>query len=278
MLVYKATNLINGKVYIGATTKSLENRRKGHINHAYGSAKNGYFQDAILKYGPDSFNFEEIDEADTLDEMYKKEQYWIKYYNSTDDRYGYNLDSGGIYCKKSESTKRKIGDTTLQKWKNPDISSRMLGGLRKGTEKWKEICRYKRIEFTCPICGKTMYLPAYIAKNKRYCSRECEIESGEYYARAKYASDIAAVMSHERNLDRKRDIAEDILDWAFANREYVMSCKFNDITNHYKPLTDYLYEKYGIFDLRSIYICFDVRNKREFAQSLINIVSEENIC
>lgn len=278
MIVYKATNKENGKVYIGATTKTLEERRKGHISHAFGSTKNGYFQDAIVKYGPENFIFEPIDKANSLSEMYDKEQYWISYYNSTDNRYGYNLDSGGLFCKKSESTKRKIGDTTLRKWNDPEISTRMLNGLRKGTESWQKICQYKRVEFECPICGKVLYVQPYIAKTKRFCSIECAMKSGEYRSRAKYASDIAAEKSHERNLELKRDIAEDIIDWAFRNKSYVLRCKMNDVTNHFKPLTDFLYDKYGIFDLRSLYICFDVRNKKEFAQTLINIVSEENIC
>lgn len=279
MIVYKATNIENGKVYIGATTLSLKSRIRYHIKDAYREDRpKGYFQEAIVKHGIDSFSFEEIDHADTRDEMYSKEEEWIKYYNSTDSRYGYNLDSGGIFCKKQESTKRKIGDTTIRKWKDPEISSRMRDGLRKGIEIWKEQCRNNRVLFVCPECGKQLYLMPYEARHKTYCSMECAKAAGVYKRSANIATKEAGLRNHQRNLDLKREIANDIIDWALENKSYVMSCKLNDVTNHYKPLTDFLYEKYGIFDLRSFYICFDVSNKKEFAIKLKNIVSEENIC
>lgn len=279
MIIYKATNLVNGKVYIGATTKSLKERYDRHIRDAYRTDRpRGKFQEAIVEFGIDNFVFEEIDSALDKDELYSKEIRWIQYYSANDDRYGYNLDSGGIYCTKADSTKRKIGDTTLNKWQDPDISSRMLNGLRKGTEVWREQCKNNRVLFVCPECDDYFYFPPHIAKNKKYCSAECAKAAGMYKAIAMKATKQAAIVNHERNLDEKMEIARDIIDWAFANKDYVLSCKFNNITNHFKPLTDFIHDKYGIFDLRSLYICFDVHNKKEFAHTLINIVSEENIC
>ena len=55
MWIYKITNIQNNKVYIGQT---------------------------IRKYGKDSFVVKQIDTAKTQDELNKKEQYWIRYYNS----------------------------------------------------------------------------------------------------------------------------------------------------------------------------------------------------
>lgn len=279
MIIYKATNLANGKVYIGATTLSLETRKRDHIRFAFRKDRpNGSFQDAILEYGPSNFAFEEIDHAETKDEMYDKEAYWISEYRSTDPNYGYNLDSGGIYCKKADSTKEKIGRKTKERWCNNDIALRMLNGLRKGTETWQGICKSRRVKFECPVCGKILYLQPYRAQSKKYCSYACAKEAGEYRNSSKLGYERAAELSHNLNLERKVDIGCDIIDWAFDNKEYVMRCKYNDVTNHYKPLTDFLYEKYGIFDLRSVYICLGVDNKRDFAKSLKRIVSEENIC
>lgn len=97
--IYKATNLINGLVYIGQTTITIEKRRQGHI---YNSRKYCLcFYDAIREYGIDNFNFEEIAryDADTKEELKailnEKEIYYIDYYHSTDKKYGYNLDAGG---------------------------------------------------------------------------------------------------------------------------------------------------------------------------------------
>ncbi len=62
MIIYKATNLINGKVYIGATSLKLNARIKYHIKDAYRPDRpKGRFQEAIIKYGIDSFDFEQIE-------------------------------------------------------------------------------------------------------------------------------------------------------------------------------------------------------------------------
>lgn len=119
MIIYKATNTNNGKVYIGQTTASMEYRMNQHRNNAMNNHRyHTYFHNAIRKHGFEAFTFEIIDTATNIDELNKKEQFWIAYYKSTDRQLGYNLDSGGRNCQKSESTKRKIGDTTLLKWQD----------------------------------------------------------------------------------------------------------------------------------------------------------------
>lgn len=95
-VVYKFTNVQNGKVYIGIT--DWVNKRIGdHIR--YSKNKNSkcrmYFHKAISKYGPQSFTFEIIDTAQSREELNLKEIYWIGYYNSSNSRNGYNLTSGG---------------------------------------------------------------------------------------------------------------------------------------------------------------------------------------
>lgn len=75
MIVYRATNIINGKVYIGKTKQSIEKRKRSHlsINH-----KN-YFQLALKKYGKENFLWEII-ENEIVDEdiLNQREQYYIK--------------------------------------------------------------------------------------------------------------------------------------------------------------------------------------------------------
>lgn len=48
--------------------------------------KTVYFHNAINKYGEANFSFEEIDSAETIEELNEKEQYWIKFYHSTDKK------------------------------------------------------------------------------------------------------------------------------------------------------------------------------------------------
>ena len=112
LIIYKATNIIDGKAYIGQTINTLEYRRSQHFRETKSDKKkNTYFHNAIAKYGEENFVFEQIDSAENIDELNSKEQYWINFYNATDEKFGYNLDSGGKNCLKSDSTKQKIGES-----------------------------------------------------------------------------------------------------------------------------------------------------------------------
>ena len=116
MYIYKITNTINGKVYIGQTyNRSIEERFKGHVKCAK-PTHSMLIDRVIYKYGKENFIVEQIDEANSLSELNEKEQYWIKFYNSTDRNIGYNLTTGGeggntYLCKTEEELdeiKRKI--------------------------------------------------------------------------------------------------------------------------------------------------------------------------
>lgn len=99
--IYKVTNLINQKIYIGLTQVGVQNRWKRHINTAYSTTSKDYnepFKKAIRKYGKDNFSIEVIDTAETLEELKEKEKYWIKQYNSCiydQSGWGYNATRGG---------------------------------------------------------------------------------------------------------------------------------------------------------------------------------------
>jgi GIY-YIG catalytic domain/NUMOD1 domain len=95
-IVYKAENVENGWVYIGSTTSTLEDRQKDHVQKA--NLGTGHqFQEAIGTYGPEAFNWEQIDTANTINELAKKEKDYILEYNSKE--LGYNQDSGGGFKK-----------------------------------------------------------------------------------------------------------------------------------------------------------------------------------
>lgn len=93
--IYKITNLINGKIYIGQTTKTLKERFQKHCwrttqNDAYHF--NMAIKAAIQKYGKNNFKIALIEyvEPDKLDE---REVFWISYYDSYNN--GYNCTLGG---------------------------------------------------------------------------------------------------------------------------------------------------------------------------------------
>ena len=106
MIIYKITNKITGKVYIGQTVRTLQKRWKQHVN-----AKDSLvIHNSIRKYGVENFTVEQIDIACSRDELNKKEIYWISFYNSLYPN-GYNLTSGGNQYTLSEKSKEKCGDS-----------------------------------------------------------------------------------------------------------------------------------------------------------------------
>ena len=95
-IIYKAVNLITNEVYIGASTKTLEDRQDDHIQKA--NNKNTIkFHEAISTYGPDSFHWVQIDTASSADELASKEIKYIAEYNTKEN--GYNSDKGGGFKK-----------------------------------------------------------------------------------------------------------------------------------------------------------------------------------
>ena len=120
MIIYKSTNKITGKIYIGQTTKSLEQRIKGHLNESK-IDKNRPFLLSINKYGIGNFVFEIIDSADNLNELNDKEIYWIDFCNSVSPN-GYNVTGGG-QGKKMKTTKEL---------------SRIISEGLKNSEKWQK--------------------------------------------------------------------------------------------------------------------------------------------
>lgn len=95
MIIYKITNKVNNKVYIGLTTRTVNERFEEHIERAKNSKHKYYIHNAMNKYGINNFSIEEIDSCDDINELKKKEQYWIEFYKSFDGRFGYNLTKGG---------------------------------------------------------------------------------------------------------------------------------------------------------------------------------------
>lgn len=87
-IIYKITNKVNGKSYIGQTRYTLEFRWRQHIH----KKDNTYFHNAIRKYGAENFNAEIIEEVD-VSKLDEREIFYIAKYNTFKE--GYNLTIGG---------------------------------------------------------------------------------------------------------------------------------------------------------------------------------------
>lgn len=89
--IYKITNTLNDKVYIGQTSATIEHRWKQHIQDSK-KYKDRPLYRAFNKYGIDVFKIEIIEECPP-EKVNEKECFWITYYNSY--HYGYNATLGG---------------------------------------------------------------------------------------------------------------------------------------------------------------------------------------
>ncbi len=120
-IVYKITNAINNKVYIGVTQHPLKKRWQQHKCNA--NKKSYHLYNAMKKYGFDNFNIEVFFEVNTKKEMLDKEIELISLHKSNDRRYGYNNSTGGESsrkgCKLTQEQKNKISHYQKHRKRKP---------------------------------------------------------------------------------------------------------------------------------------------------------------
>jgi group I intron endonuclease len=127
--IYKITNLINGKLYIGQAVSHIlnhkryrpygrERRFRCHISEAFSQKKNQshYLNNAIRKYGVDNFNVELLEYCETS-QADDKEIYYIKTYNTLFPC-GYNLKNGGNYFTHSDESKKRVSNGVVRYYKD----------------------------------------------------------------------------------------------------------------------------------------------------------------
>ena len=85
MIIYKTTNNINNKIYIG--------QDKNNDPNYLGSGN--LIKRAIKKYGKENFLKEILCLCNTMDELNDKERFYINEYSSTNKEIGYNIAVGG---------------------------------------------------------------------------------------------------------------------------------------------------------------------------------------
>lgn len=133
MFIYKTTNLVNGKIYIGLHTKNDPN----YIGS--GTA----FKKALKKFGTINFKREILENCKTIAELIEREMFWIEKYNSTNPKIGYNIR----FTKKGKAQKSKV----TFKHKTKDGDSVFVEELKKTINKGKlekSIIEYKGNNYT----------------------------------------------------------------------------------------------------------------------------------
>lgn len=86
--IYKITNTINGKIYVG-----LHKSEKFDESY-WGSGSN--LKEDYKKFGRDKFIREVLESCDTLEQLNEREQHWIEYLDARNPSVGYNIQPGGV--------------------------------------------------------------------------------------------------------------------------------------------------------------------------------------
>ena len=162
--IYKITNTLNDKVYIGQTIKAVQKRFTQHKNNS----NKEYFSQIVLykafnKYGIENFICEEIEEVpnDKLDE---REKYWIEYYDSYFN--GYNSTLGGR-------------TTQLYNWDTDDIIEKYMI-LKSARAVAKEIgCDHSTIDRILNENGVKRFTPSQQQSKPLYFKKKDEIHHFE---------------------------------------------------------------------------------------------------
>lgn len=134
MIIYKTTNLINGKIYVG---KDSNNDPK-----YLGGGK--YFKIAIKKYGRENFK-KKILEFCTKENINEREIYWIAETNCRDNKIGYNVATGGEGCNQfkdnpnADEIRRKLSVIQKEIQNRPEMKA-MVSKTHKGRIRSKETC------------------------------------------------------------------------------------------------------------------------------------------
>ncbi len=193
--IYKITNKVNGKCYIGQSI-NIKRRWRQHKETYVNPASENYdypLYKAIRFYGLENFSFEVLEECQP-EKLNEKEIYWIEVFKSYDN--GYNQDRGGNnfarFTKLSEGDIPKIFDELKNTTKSTEeiganfgVSGRVIREVNAGREfpvsgveypirKPFSVCGGKITcqPHSCPICG-------IMTKNKIYCSPKCSAKGQE---------------------------------------------------------------------------------------------------
>lgn len=130
-LIYKVTNKVNGKIYIGQTSQKLAQRRSDHEHNAKqkvkGKKDNGMpFTQALAKHGKENFEWEVLAKDLSPEEANQLEQAEIK--KNGDN--SYNVASGGKeHFGHSEATKAKIRARAIAQWQDPEYVAKFKVGV-----------------------------------------------------------------------------------------------------------------------------------------------------
>ncbi len=201
-VIYKITNKLNDKIYIGQTTRTLEIRMKEHTKKSRATS-NSYIDRAIQKYGIDAFDVSVIEECDDEEKLNEREKHWIKEFNSKFPN-GYNLTEGGDGMSGyivSEETRKNL--STSHKGKKLSEKTRALMSISnknkrsviclETNEKFDSIVvAAKHFGITAKSIGRALHGKTGLGSGYHWCYAE----DAEKYSNV----DISSLPKHKRSI------------------------------------------------------------------------------
>jgi group I intron endonuclease len=221
VLVYKVTNLANGKIYIGKWMREcVQARWNKHVADARLNRGCPLLGRAIRKYGPEGFVIEVICQSWNRKDLGELEKLCVAQYKSNQRKYGYNLTPGGdgapfgegnpmwgrthsdgvkakmralrLGSKQTEETKRKISDASRGEnngfYGKTHTSERALEGCRKGG---RSHLGKKRTKEQCQHISQAL---TGLVHSVEHCQRISEAKKGQGLGR-KHSPEAIARMS-----------------------------------------------------------------------------------
>lgn len=158
MIIYKITNLIDGKIYIGQTINRLK-RRVNRLRY------NILLKRAMKLYGIENFELSVIENCSDINELNEKEQFWISFYDSINNQKGYNLQSGGKNCRMHEYTKKMLSEK-CSGWHHTEKAKQKIREASTGNKHWAYGKKFSSRHISNMSKGHMGHRPTKITKEK----------------------------------------------------------------------------------------------------------------
>jgi group I intron endonuclease len=183
--IYKISNKIDGKIYIGFTSKTVEDRYRQHLKEAKknNNKRNIYLYNAINKHGEENFTVELVRRTKNLDYgLNKLEPYYIKKYNSLYP-IGYNLTTGGEGVggvKKTPAQKQHLSKMANKRYKHDKTIKQKISRAIKTLwedEKYRDMMS-KKMKNGWTVDAKKIFSKKrkLICSSKKWRKRQSELQ------------------------------------------------------------------------------------------------------